>query len=209
MFRVESMGKPRSVSEEHFPKREKLARFRGNVFPGGETLPGSWGTFSQAGKPCPARGEHFPGREKFAALVGNIFPGGETLPGSWGTFSQAGKPCRAARQAFNDNMLAAIISLFAHIRAYAIRPYSFWRNTYTKRHHPSPYPQRINGKYVGAYRIRPSHERTCQAMGTITEIRWIARRHHFPFRPHQGVCDTPLQFLAKYLHEMMPSITAS
>ena len=31
----------------------------------------------------------------------------------------------------------------------------------------------------------------------------------FPFRSHQGVCDTPLQFLAKYLHETTPSITAS
>ena len=102
-------GKPCSVSEEHFPRRENLAALVGNVFPSGETLPRSWGTFSQAGKPCRARGEHFPGREKLARLQGNIFPGGETLPGSRGTFSQAGKPCRAARQAFNDNMLAAVI----------------------------------------------------------------------------------------------------
>ena len=72
MFRVESMGKPRSVSEEHFPGREKLARFPRNISPGGKTLPRSWGTFSQAGKACPARGEHFPGRGNLAALRGRL-----------------------------------------------------------------------------------------------------------------------------------------
>ena len=50
-------------------------------------------------------------------------------------------------------------SPFAHIRAYAIRPYSWRRKTNTKRHDASPYPQRTKGKYVGAYRIRPPHER--------------------------------------------------
>ena len=110
MFRVESIGKPRSVSEEHFPRQENLAPFPRDISPGGETLPGSWGTFSQAGKPCPARGEHFPRREKLARFRGNVFPGGETLPRCAGTFSQAGKPCRAARQAFNDNMLTAVFS---------------------------------------------------------------------------------------------------
>ena len=77
------------------------------------------------------------------------------------------------------------LSPFAHIRAYAIRPYSFWRKTYTKRHHPSPHPQQINGKYVGAYRIRPPHRRTCQAMGTFTEKRKYARRH-LPRSPTSG-----------------------
>ena len=33
-----------------------------------------------------------------------------------------------------------------------------------KRDHPSPHPQRFNSKNVGAYRIRPPHERTRQAM---------------------------------------------
>ena len=75
-------------------------------------------------------------------------------------------------------------SPFAHIRAYAIRPYNWWRKTNTKRHDASPYPQRTKGKYVGAYRIRPSRRRTGLTMGTFTEIRWITRRHHFPFRPH-------------------------
>ena len=48
---------------------------------------------------------------------------------------------------------------FAHIRAYAICPYSWRRKTNTKRNDPSPYPQRTKSKYVGAYRIRPPHER--------------------------------------------------
>ena len=88
---------------------ENLARFQGNVFPGGKSLLGSGGTFSRAGKPCRAAQEHFPKRENLAALRRNISPSGKTLPRCAGTFSQAGKPCRAARQAFNDNMLAAVI----------------------------------------------------------------------------------------------------
>ena len=142
MFRVESMGKPRSVSEEHFPGREKLARFPRNISPGGKTLPGSWGTFSQAGKACSARGEHFPKREKLARLQGNIFPGGKTLPGSWGTFSRAGKPCPARGEHF---------------------------------------PGRGN---LAALRGRLSTIICSPPSSTV--------------RSYQGVCDTPLQFLAKY-----------
>ena len=76
----------------------------------GKTLLGFRGTFPQAGKPCSVSGEHFPGRENLARFPRNISPGGKTLLGSRGTFSQAGKPCRTPRQAFNDNMLAAVIS---------------------------------------------------------------------------------------------------
>ena len=79
------LGKACSVSEEHFPGREKLARFPRNISPGGKTLLGFRGTFSQVGKPCSAREEHFPKRENLARFPRNIFPGGETLPGSWGT----------------------------------------------------------------------------------------------------------------------------
>ena len=153
MFRVESMGKPCSVSEEHFPEGENLARFQGNIFPGGETLLGSRGTFSRAGKPCPARGERFPRRENLARFPRNIFPSGKTLPRSWGTFSRAGKPCRAPRQHF-----------YGH----------------------------------------GNHAAFCGRVSTI-----ICSPPSFPFRPHQGVCDTPLQFTAKNLHQMKPSITAS
>ena len=94
------LGKACSVSEGHFPGRENLARFQGNIFPGGKTLPRCAGTFSRAGKPCRARGEHFPGRGNLARLVGNVFPGGETLPRSWGTFSRAGKPCSLSEERF-------------------------------------------------------------------------------------------------------------
>ena len=189
------VGKACSVPGERFPGREKLARFRGNVFPGGETLPRCAGTFSQAGKPCRAAQEHFPKRENLAALRRNIFPGGKTLP-----------RCAAG---FQRSYVRRRLPLFAHIRAYAIRPYSFWRNTKYKRHHPSPYPQRINGKYVGAYRIRPPHGRTCRAMGNFHGNAMVCSLLSFPVRPHQGVCDTPLQLAAKNSREMMPSITVS
>ena len=76
-------GKPCPVSEEHFPRRENLARFQRNIFPSGKTLLGFRGTFPQAGKPCSVPGEHFPGREI---------------------------PRCVLRQAFNDSMLVAVIS---------------------------------------------------------------------------------------------------
>ena len=155
MFRVESMGKPCSVSEEHFPEGENLARFQGNIFPGGETLPGFRGTFPRAGKPCPVSEEHFPGRENHARFPRNIFQGGESLPRSWGTFSRVGKPCRAARQAFNDNLLAAVIPYSptsGRIR-YAPTVYGEKLTRNDAIHHRTP-PTK-NGKYVGAYRIRP------------------------------------------------------
>ena len=93
-------GKPCSVSEEHFPKRENLARFPRNISPGGKTLLGFRGTFPRAGKPCSVSEEHFPGREKLARLARNIFPGGKTLLGFRGTFSRAGKPCSAREEHF-------------------------------------------------------------------------------------------------------------
>ena len=142
MFRVESMGKPCSVSEEHFPEGENLARFQGNIFPGGETLPGSWGTFSQAGKPCSVPGERFPEWENLARLQGNIFPGGKTLPGSWGTFSRAGKPCPARGEHF------------------------------------------------------PGRGKLAALRGRLSTI--ICSPPSSTVRSYQGVCDTPLQFLAKY-----------
>ena len=136
-------GKPCRVPGEHFPRRENLAAFQGNIFPGGKTLPRSGGTFSQAGKPCRAPGEHFPGREKLAAFRGNIFPGGKTLPRSGGTFSRAGKPCRdlfcsltSGRMRYAPTLVRSITSwwfirryrfVFVHMRAYAIRPYSYLR----------------------------------------------------------------------------------
>ena len=60
--------------------------------------------------------------------------------------------------------------MFAHIRAYAIRPYtcsvesraSLGKNTITNRPIQSSNYHRINGKYVGAYCIRPPWRRTYQ-----------------------------------------------
>ena len=59
--------------------------------------------------------------------------------------------------------------IFAHVRAYAIRPYtcsveiraSLGENTITNRPIQSSCYHRIYRKYVGAYRIRPSRRRTC------------------------------------------------
>ena len=58
----------------------------------------------------------------------------------------------------------------AHVRAYAIRPYtcsveiraSLGENTITNRPIQSSCYHRINRKYVGAYRIRPPRRRTYQ-----------------------------------------------
>ena len=79
------LGKACSVSEEHFPKWGNLARLARNIFPSGETLLGSRGTFSRAGKPCSVSEGHFPKWGNLARLARNIFPSGETLLGSWGT----------------------------------------------------------------------------------------------------------------------------
>ena len=65
------LGKACSVSEEHFPRRENLARFPRNISPGGKTLLGFRGTLSRAGKPCSVSEEHFPGWEKLAWLMEN------------------------------------------------------------------------------------------------------------------------------------------
>ena len=93
-------GKPCSVSEGHFPRRENLARFPRNTFPGGKSLLGFRGTFPRAGKPCSVSEEHFPRRENLARFPRNISPGGKTLLGSRGTFSQAGKPCSVSEGHF-------------------------------------------------------------------------------------------------------------
>ena len=105
---------PSSAYFLHPDQWENLARFPRDIFPGGETLLGSRGTFSQAGKPGRARGEHFPRQENLVALVGNIFPSGKTLPRSWGTFSQAGKPCRARGEHFpgRGNLAALVGNVF-------------------------------------------------------------------------------------------------
>ena len=152
---------------QHLLAWENLAAFRGNIFPGGETLPRYGETFSQAGKPCRVPGEHFPRRENLAALRGNIFPSGETLPRSRGTFSLAGKPCHN-------------LFLFAHVRAYAIRPYSFC------------------GKLSTNFSCSLTSERMRYAPTVFAGNFPLT----FPIRSHQGVCDTPLQFLRETFHDL-------
>ena len=118
------VGKACSVLGGHFPGRENLARFQGNVFPGGKTLLGFRGTFSRVGKPCSVSGERFPGQEKLARFQGNVFPSGKSLLRSAATLLRVGKPCCVLRQhfyehgnlaalrgqAFNDNLFAAVVS---------------------------------------------------------------------------------------------------
>ena len=67
-------GKPCRAPGEHFPGRENLAAFRGNIFPDGKTLPRSGGTFFQTGKPCRVPGEHFPRQENLARFQGRLSP---------------------------------------------------------------------------------------------------------------------------------------
>ena len=131
----------------------------------GKTLPGFRGTFPQAGKPCPVSEEHFPGRENLARFQGNISPSGKTLPGFRGTFSQAGKPCSVSEGHFPE-----------------------WENLARFQGNISP-----GGKYLAAF------------YGRLSTI--VCSSQSFPVRPHQGVCDTPLHFPAKYLHKTAPSIT--
>ena len=187
-------GKACLARGERFPRREKLAWLVGNIFPGGKTLPRSWGTFSRAGNPCRARGEHFPGRENLAALRGNTFPGGKSLPGSWGTFSRAGKPCRARGERFpkRENLAALRGNTFTSMETllrFAATLLRAWKPCCILRQH--------------FY----EHENLAAFCGRVSTI--ICSPPSFPIRPHQGVCDTPLQLAAKNLHEMMPSITAS
>ena len=52
---------------------------------------------------------------------------------------------------------------------------------------------RIERTGVGAYRIRPSHERTTSS-GPFARVDALTI---FIFAAMEGVCDTPLQFLAK------------
>ena len=201
-------GKPCPVSEEHFPGRENLARFPRNIFQGGKTMLGFRGTFSRAGKACRARGEHFPRQENLAALVGNIFPGGKSLPRCAGTFSQAGKPCRAAQEHFpRRGKLAALRGNIFPSRKTSPRS----AGTFSQAGKACRAPrQAFNDNLLAAvFPFSPTSGRTCQAMENAHEKTMGCSPPSFPVRPHQGVCDTPLQFLAKNFHKPMPPITAS
>ena len=66
------------------------------------------------------------------------------------------------------------------------------RKSISKHSKSRPSHPRNIGKYVGAQRHTPSRERTMTSI-----IYEVQLRQHFPLRSHQGVCDTPLQFLAE------------
>ena len=161
---------------------------------GEETLPRSWGTFSQAGKPCRVRGERFPGRENLAALVGNVFPGGKSLPRSWGTFSRAGKPCRARGEHFprRENLAALVGNIFPGGETL---PRSW--GTFSQAGKPC---RATRQHFYG----HGNHAAFCGRVSTT-----ICSPPSFPVRSHQGVSHTPRQLAAKNFHKPMPPITAS
>ena len=105
---------PSSAYFLHPNQWENLARFPRDIFPSGETLLGSRGTFSQAGKPCSLSGEHFPGRGNLARFPRNISPSGKTLLGFRGTFPRAGKPCSVPGEHFpmRGNLAALVGNVF-------------------------------------------------------------------------------------------------
>ena len=104
------VGKACRARGEHFPGWGKLARFPRDVFPGRKSLLGFRGTFSRVGKACSVSEGRFPEWEKLARFPRNVFPDRKSLLGFRGTFSRVGKTCCVLRQAFNDNILAAVIS---------------------------------------------------------------------------------------------------
>ena len=137
------------------------------------------------GKPCCARGEHFPKRENLARLVGNIFPSGKTLPRSWGTFSRAGKPCRARGEHFprRENLAALRRNIFPGGKTLPRSAGTFSQAGKPCRAPRQHFPRRGN---LAAF---------CGRLSTI-----ICSLQSFPIRPHQGVCDTPLQLATKNLY---------
>ena len=173
---------------------ENLARFPRNIFPGGKTLLGFRGTFPRVGKPCSVSEGHFPGWEKLARFPRDISPDGKSLLGFRGTFSQAEKPCRAAQEHF-----------------------PWWENLAALRRNISSGGKTLP-RCAGTF---PQAGKPCRAArqhfygrgnlaafcGRVSTI--ICSPPSFPIRPHQGVCDMPLQLAAKNSREMMPSITAS
>ena len=188
------VGKPCSVSEGHFPGWEKLARFPRDISPGRKSLLGFRGTFLRAGKACSVSEGHFPGWENLARFPRDIFPSRKTLPRCAGTFSQAGKACRAAQEHFPGRK-----NLAALRRNISPSGKSLPRCAGTLS---------LVGKPCRAARQHfYEHENLAAFCGRVSTI--ICSPPSFPIRPHQGVCDTPLQLAAKNLHEMMPSITAS
>ena len=66
------------------------------------------------------------------------------------------------------------------------------RKSISKHSKSRPSHPRNIGKYVGAQRHTPSRRRTMTSI-----IYEVQLRQPIPLRSHQGVCNTPLQFLAE------------
>ena len=135
------------------------------------------------GKACPVSRERFPGWENLAALVGNVFPGGESLPRCAGTFPRAGKPCRAPREHFPEpeNLARFQGNIFPSGKTLPRCAGTFPRA----------------GKPCRAPREHfPGRENLAAQRGRLSTI--ICSPPSSTVRSYQGVCDTPLQFLAKY-----------
>ena len=126
------VGKACRAAQEHFYGHGNLAALRRNTFPGGKTLLRSAATLLRAWKPCRAARQHFYEHENLAAFCGRV----STIICSPPSFPIR-PPHRRTGQTmgtFTEKRWIARhrLSPFAHIRAYAIRPYSFWRKTYMK-----------------------------------------------------------------------------
>ena len=147
-----------------------------------------------AGKPCSVSEGHFPGRENLARFPRDISPGGKTLLGFRGTFSRAGKPCSVSEEHFPE---WENLARFPRDISPGGKTLLGSRGTFSQAGKPCP----ARGERF------PGREKLAALRGRLSTI--ICSPPSFPIRPHQGVCDTPLQFLAKYLHETTPSITVS
>ena len=180
----------------------------GNVFSGGKSLLGFRGTFPRVGKACSVLGGHFPGRENLARFQGNVFPGGKTLLGFRGTFSRAGKACSVSGghfpeweklAAFRGNTFTSGKTL---LRSAATLLRAGKACCVPRQHF---YGSGNLAAFCG--NIFTSLETLLRSVGRLSTI--ICSPQSFPVRPHQGVCDTPLHFPAKYLHKTAPFITVS
>ena len=152
------------------------------------------GTFPRAGKPCSVSEEHFPERENLALFPRNISPGGKTLLGFRGTFPRAGKPCSVSEGHFPEpeNLAALRRNIFPSGET---SPRSW--GTFSQ----AGKPRRVLQQYFYG------HGNLAAFCGRVSTI--ICSPPSFLVRPHQGVCDTPLQLAAKNFQKPMPAFTAS
>ena len=95
-------------------------------------------------------------------------------------------------------MVAFPIFIFAAMEGVSDTPLQFLAEDFSYGDilawHTNSASRQMIGKYVGAYRIRPSRERTTSS----SPFAWMDALTIFIFAAVEGVCDTPLQFLAKF-----------